>query len=75
MANIVLTHPRHGAKIAISDQEMLNDISNGWSRYADPVVESPVESMEQAEPINIVKRKGRPRKEDTPTFLMPIDDQ
>jgi hypothetical protein len=74
MANIVLTHPKHGAKVAISEQEALNDIANGWSRYSDPVVEVPVESVEQAEPVNSLKRKGRPRKEDTPAFLMPTSE-
>lgn len=74
MANIVLTHPKHGAKIAISEQEALNDIANGWSRYVETVVETPVESVEQAEPVNSLKRKGRPRKDDAPAFLMPTNE-
>ena len=70
MANIVLTHPKHGAKVAISEQEALNDIANGWSRYSDPVVEVPVESVEQAEPVCSLKHNSRPRKEDSPAILM-----
>lgn len=74
MANIVLTHPTHGAKVAIFEQEALNDTVNGWRRYTEPIVEAPAESVEQVEPVNSLKRKGRPRKEDTPAFLMPTDE-
>lgn len=31
--NIVLTHPVHGAKVAINQDELLLDIKNGWSVY------------------------------------------
>lgn len=32
MAVIYLTHPIHGAKVAISEDEAMNDSMYGWSR-------------------------------------------
>lgn len=37
MAVIYLKHPRHGAKVAISEMEAENDIANGWEEF-DPTV-------------------------------------
>lgn len=34
--NIVLTHPKHGAKIAISEVEAKQDEKIGWVRYTAP---------------------------------------
>ena len=34
--NTVLTHPKHGAKIAISEAEIKNDEKCGWTRYTEP---------------------------------------
>lgn len=31
--NVVLVHPIHGAKIAINEQEMEQDVKNGWIEY------------------------------------------
>lgn len=31
--NVVLTHPVHGAKVAISDAEIAHDEKQGWKRY------------------------------------------
>ena len=35
MAVIYLRHPKHGAKVAISEMEAENDIQNGWEEF-DP---------------------------------------
>ena len=64
MAVIYLTHPVHGAKVAISDHEANYDEMNGWMRYdpttpASAAVEDAVEA-----PVNEMaapKRRGRPR--------------
>jgi hypothetical protein len=40
--NVILTHPKHGAKIALSDVEIAHDEKLGWTRYTPataPVVE------------------------------------
>ena len=42
MATIYLHHPRHGTKVAISDEEAKADEKQGWERYdlsasAEPV--------------------------------------
>ena len=68
MAVIYLSHPVHGAKVAISDMEADNDIQNGWS-YFDPIgippvtAEAPVEPV--VEPVNALqpRRRGRRPKE------------
>lgn len=31
--NVVMVHPIHGAKVAISDMEIEQDEKNGWTRY------------------------------------------
>jgi hypothetical protein len=38
MAVIYLTHPIHGAKVAISEEEAINDSMYGWSRVDDPAM-------------------------------------
>jgi hypothetical protein len=45
MAVIYMTHPLHGAKVAISEEEAINDSMYGWSRVDDPAMlsEEPVE--------------------------------
>ena len=47
--NIALTHPKHGAKIAISEVEAKQDEKIGWERYTAP---TPVEPV-----VEEVKRK------------------
>lgn len=37
MPVIYLRHPKHGAKVAISEMEAENDIANGWEEF-DPNV-------------------------------------
>lgn len=39
MSNIVMTHPAHGAKVAISEQEARQDELRGWKRFVQPVQE------------------------------------
>lgn len=67
MAVIYLTHPTHGAKVAISEEEAILDEMNGWERYtldtpAPAAVE--YEDDEDVDPVNEMaapKRRGRPR--------------
>jgi hypothetical protein len=44
MAQILLTHPIHGSKFALSESEVENDAQFGWARYtADtPAAVAPV---------------------------------
>jgi hypothetical protein len=53
MASILLTHPVHGAKIAISELEAEYDESNGWTRYDE---NAPV----PANNLSIARRGRRP---------------
>lgn len=45
MPQILLTHPVHGSKFALSETEVENDAKFGWTRYTDdtPEVVAPVE--------------------------------
>ena len=67
MPNIYLIHPKHGAKVAISDMEVEYDEANGWMRYnpetpSAKIVAEPAEELPSfLEPVNQLKR-GRPRK-------------
>ena len=66
--NILLTHPVHGAKIAIAEEEAAMDEKNGWVRGdIHHPKESPVQEVAQ------VKRKytKRASSEEVPAFLIP----
>ena len=46
--NITMTHPIHGAKVAIMDLEAEEDEKNGWIRYNPdtPVQVAPINTLE-----------------------------
>ena len=63
MSVIYLTHPEHGAKVAISQEEANYDEMNGWSRY-NPDTPSEAADDDEDEPVNVMaepKRRGRRR--------------
>ena len=45
MPQIMLTHPDHGIKFALSEAEVTHDAKFGWTRYTDgtPAEAAPVE--------------------------------
>lgn len=54
MAVIYLRHPRHGAKVAISDMEAENDMQNGWEEY------DPTELVNEPAPDAVVVAENTP---------------
>lgn len=58
MPIIYMTHPVHGAKVAIMEEEAVYDEQHGWTRY-NP--DTPSEVVEEAAPVNAleVRRRGR----------------
>jgi hypothetical protein len=50
--NIYLKHPVHGTKIATMEIEAEFDEKNGWVRYT-------LDTPEDAEPVNALKRKRK----------------
>jgi hypothetical protein len=70
MSVIYMTHPVHGAKVAISNHEAEYDEMHGWSRF-DPtepavadVAEDEKKDEEKVEAVNEMaepKRRGRRR--------------
>lgn len=77
MAVIYLRHPVHGAKVAISDMEVENDLQNGWEEFdpTEPVTDPAPEAdvvIEGAAPIKAPvvnelqpRRRGRRPREAT----------
>ena len=76
MAVIYLRHPKHGAKVAISDLEAENDIQNGWEEFdpndliapdEEPAAATDLEpDIAPAEPVNrLPRRRGRRAVETT----------
>ena len=61
MAEIYLSHPKHGVKIATMEMEAQYDEMNGWTRF------DPDEQLhDMPEPDNVMlepRRRGRPRTE------------
>jgi hypothetical protein len=60
MAAIYLTHPVHGAKVAVLDMEADFDVQNGWSRY------NPDDQNEPQIEVAPAPRRGRRSKAETP---------
>jgi hypothetical protein len=54
MATIYLSHPVHGAKVAIMDLEAEADERNGWTRYNPDTL-----SELEAAPVNVLEVKRR----------------
>lgn len=48
MPQILLTHPNHGSKFALSENEVEHDEKFGWTRYTE-ATPAPVEQEETAE--------------------------
>lgn len=67
MSVIYLTHPTHGAKVAISEDEAIFDESYGWERYTLPTSAPATAEDENDDDVELVnemavpKRRGRPR--------------
>ena len=63
MSVIYLTHPEHGAKVAISQEEANYDEMNGWSRY-NPDTPDDMADDDEDDLVNVMaepKRRGRRR--------------
>ena len=50
---IYLTHPQHGQKVAIAEEEAIEDVKNGWERYTLNDV------AQDAAPVNELKRRRK----------------
>lgn len=62
MAQILLTHPDHGSKFALSESEVEHDEKFGWTRYTEP---TPAETAEAA-PKRKYTRKVAEQTSDQP---------
>lgn len=62
--NVVLTHPIHGAKVAINELELERDEAAGWTRYTAP------EPTKKAKPAKSVNALAVER----PAFLADLEE-
>jgi len=60
MSVIYMVHPKHGAKVAISEDEAISDEMYGWMRY-DP--DEPASEEDEEEVVNTLapQTSGRRR--------------
>ena len=71
--NVVLVHPIHGAKLAINELEMEQDVKNGWTRYNAP---TPVEqSVEVAPEVQAPAKRTYTRRVTKPTIEQPNSEE
>ena len=63
MAVIYMSHPFHGAKVAIMEEEAIFDEQNGWTRYTLDTPEEEVAPVVNT--LEVKRRRGRPAVEVT----------
>lgn len=68
MSVIYLTHPTHGAKVAIDEVEAQHDEANGWSRFTLDEIQDADQSLDDdGDPLpvkNAARRRRRAEQED-----------
>lgn len=88
MAQILLTHPVHGSKFALSDAEVEHDEKHGWSRYTDDTPKAATSKGKKAT-VKVERAIEQPVEEtpeqpaeptieqpnDTPEFLAPVSEE
>jgi hypothetical protein len=62
MAVIYMSHPVHGAKVSIMEEEAIFDEQNGWTRYT---LDTPIEVAPVVNTLEVKRRRGRPAIEVT----------
>lgn len=76
--NVTLVHPIHGAKVAINQEELDNDVKNGWSEYnpATPVEVAPIaEKPVRNKLTRKVTDKPVEQPNEVPSFLTSASDE
>ena len=59
MSVIYMVHPKHGAKVAISEDEAISDEMYGWMRY-DP--DEPASEEDEEEAVNTLASQTSGRR-------------
>ena len=77
--NVVLVHPIHGAKVAINELEMEQDVKNGWTEYnPDTPVEVVPEAVAEAPKRKYTRKVTEQPIEqpnEVPSFLTSASDE
>lgn len=77
--NVTLVHPIHGAKVAINQEELEQDVKNGWSEYnpATPVEVAPEPVVEAPKRKYTRKVTEQPVEQpnEVPSFLTSASDE
>lgn len=72
MAHTILTHPFHGTKIAMSDEEIRMDEENGWLRYTE---NTPEEAAPKRKYTRKVVEQPVEQPIEKPAFLASVSDE
>ena len=76
--NVVLVHPVHGAKVAINELEMEQDVKNGWTQYNPDTSAQEVAAPEEKPKRKISKKvTDQPVEQpnEVPDFLTSASDE
>lgn len=74
---ILLTHPEHGSKFALSDGEVEHDEKFGWVRYTDttPTEVAPVDDKPKRKYTRRVTDQPSEQPNEVPEFLTSASDE
>lgn len=85
MPQILLTHPVHGSKFALSDGEVEHDEKYGWKRYTDDTPKAAATTKGRKATVKVEREVEQPAEQpaeptieqpnDTPEFLAPVSDE
>ena len=75
MPQILLTHPDHGSKFALSDAEVQHDEKFGWVRYTAPTPAQVEEAPAEAAPKRKYTRKVTEQPIEQPNGNEPVSDE
>jgi hypothetical protein len=80
MAQILLTHPVHGSKFALTDTEVEQDEKHGWTRYTDDTpkvaaTRKPRKAKAEVEETVQPEAESIEQPNETPEFLAPVSDE
>lgn len=75
MPQILLTHPDHGSKFALSENEAQHDEKFGWVRYTEPTPAAVEDTPAEVAPKRKYTRKVTEQPIEQPNGNEPVSDE
>lgn len=75
MPQILLTHPDHGSKFALSESEVEHDEKFGWVRYTEPTPAAVEDLAAEVAPKRKYTRKVTEQPIEQPNGNEPVSDE